>query len=166
MPQTFNFQLLCEKAWFNPSAIHVRFLGNKVPLGPVFLQVPQFSHQTSFHQYSIFTFIHLAFMSVTRHCCQYTTAVSEAKKIKYRSSLLTQLLPSDKHSLNPLHLQNRQDISDYHNSVHVPVHVKHVLLSSSCVVFTMPACNRSPGILSEKVYYTAPLCKNTSLPIM
>jgi len=84
--------------------------------------------------------------------CHYTTVVSQPKKMKYRSSLLTQLLPRDKCSLIPLHLQNRQDINDYHNSVHIPVHVKHVLLSSSCVVFVMPACNRSPGILREKVY--------------
>jgi hypothetical protein len=36
MPQAFSFQLLTEKAWFNPSAIQVRFLGNKVPLETVF----------------------------------------------------------------------------------------------------------------------------------
>ena len=63
MPQAFSFQLLAEKAWFNPSAIQVRFLGNKVPLGTVFPQVLQFSHQPSLHQYSIITFIHLALMS-------------------------------------------------------------------------------------------------------
>jgi hypothetical protein len=160
MPQAFSFQLLAEKAWFNPLAIQVRFLWNKVPLGPVFLQVLQFSHQMPFHQYSLFTFIHLALMSQSRYCCHYTTVVSQAKKIKYRSSLLTQLLPSDKCSLIPLHLQNRQDINDCHNSVHVSEHVKHVLLSLSCVVFTMPAHNRSPGILNEKVY-TLPLCAKT-----
>ena len=62
MPQAVSFQLLAAKAWFNYRAIQVRLLGNKVPLGQVFLQALQFSHQTSFHQHSIFVFIHLVLM--------------------------------------------------------------------------------------------------------